>query len=182
MKTLSNILVSVLVFLFSVSISLAKINNPIKENTNLLSFIKKMPLKKVVYFKDDKFTYSYSIFKTKDYITVNKIYIKNIKDYKIDYIKVNNDMYVFNQVVFIYNNNYKLIKSFIISDFDKLFEYISRNSELMNIFKEQYFLLNGTLFKLVPELVETDKNTNFMKIKVFMIENNIEYYLFNIMR
>jgi len=180
---LAKIIFYVIIILSSTNFVVSsKIYDPTIENDNLKKIIYHLPSNKLVYYKDDKLTFNYLIYKNDYYITVNKIYIKNIKNYKIDYIKFDEDFFVPNQSIFIYNNKLNLLKTYNISDFNKLFTYITRSTEILNLYEEQYYYLNDTLLKLKPKVIETDKKTDFMEIQVFCIDKDKEYFLFEILR
>ncbi|BAI81880.1 hypothetical protein DEFDS_P260 (plasmid) [Deferribacter desulfuricans SSM1] len=168
----------VILSIFTISTTvLAKVNNPLIENKKLQQIIKLLPDNQEIIVKDDVLTYYYKVYKTDKYITINKIYIESVKNYKIK-IKKYYNYYVYDQVIFIYDNNFKLLKTFWNADFDKLMDYFNRNGKLIRMYKMHVFNIDSTLYKILPILIDVEDDKSFYKYQVYMYNNKIQNWVY----
>lgn len=132
----------ILSFTMFTTLCFAKLIDPLTQDPDLIRAINSTPEKTFMIHKNDKLTYFYQIYKTSDYVTVNKIFQEN-NNIKLNVFEEGR-LGSFTQFIFIYDKKLNLLHSYTINDFFQLMEYINKSIVLGQIYKLMYITIDNT--------------------------------------
>ncbi len=150
--------------------------------SNDKQLIESIPTNQPMYFKDNINTNYYLVYKTRNYLSVIKIYIKSVKNYKIAYDKFIDDRFrsFKDSVTYIYKKNedsgtFEYIDNIEINEIASNIYFFKQNAEILMQNTDYFQKYDDKLYRIKTTYFE---DQDFYMFDVFLNKDN-EWVLVN---